>query len=121
MWEKVRVRVRSSQNRGACESACGAISEVRTCVRRTGIYIATQRLTVTFGQSAHGDTPPPLRHADVLNEWSLTPGLQKVPKLYFQNHFSMSANSMLLKMTLKNNVNCEQVNLGIHMMSKMPE
>ena len=27
---------------------------------------------MTFGPSAHGDTPPPLRHADVLNEWSLT-------------------------------------------------
>ena len=27
--------------------------------------------TVTFQPSAHGDTPPPLRHADVLNEWSL--------------------------------------------------
>ena len=26
--------------------------------------------TVTFGPSAHGDTPPPLRHADVLNGWS---------------------------------------------------
>jgi len=26
---------------------------------------------VTFGPSAHGDTPPPLRHADVLNGWSL--------------------------------------------------
>ena len=24
-----------------------------------------------LGPSAHGDTPPPLRHADVLNEWSL--------------------------------------------------
>ena len=28
--------------------------------------------TVTFGPSAHGDTPPPLRHADVLNGWSLS-------------------------------------------------
>ena len=27
--------------------------------------------TMTFGPSAHGDTPPPLRHADVLNGWSL--------------------------------------------------
>jgi hypothetical protein len=27
---------------------------------------------VTLQQSAHGDTPPPLRHADVLNGWSLT-------------------------------------------------
>ena len=27
--------------------------------------------TVTFWPSAHGDTPPPLRHADVLNGWSL--------------------------------------------------
>ena len=26
-----------------------------------------------FRQSAHGDTPPPLRHADVLTEWS--PGM----------------------------------------------
>ena len=26
---------------------------------------------MTFEPSAHGDTPPPLRHADVLNEWSL--------------------------------------------------
>ena len=25
---------------------------------------------MTFGPSAHGDTPPPLRHADVLNGWS---------------------------------------------------
>ena len=28
--------------------------------------------TVTFLPSAHGNTPPPLRHADVLNGWSLT-------------------------------------------------
>ena len=28
-------------------------------------------LTVTFGPSAHGDTPPPLGHAEVLNGWSL--------------------------------------------------
>jgi hypothetical protein len=27
--------------------------------------------TVTFGPSAYGDTSHPLRHADVLNEWSL--------------------------------------------------
>ena len=27
--------------------------------------------TVTFWPLAHGDTPPPLRHADVLNGWSL--------------------------------------------------
>ena len=27
--------------------------------------------TVTFGPSAHGDTPPLLRHADILNGWSL--------------------------------------------------
>ena len=27
--------------------------------------------TVNFGPSAHGDTPPPQRHADVLNGWSL--------------------------------------------------
>ena len=26
---------------------------------------------MTFGPSAHGDTPTPLRHADVLNRWSL--------------------------------------------------
>ena len=26
---------------------------------------------MTFGPLAHGDTPPPLIHADVLNEWSL--------------------------------------------------
>ena len=26
---------------------------------------------MTFGPSAHGGTPPPLRHADVLNGWSL--------------------------------------------------
>ena len=26
---------------------------------------------MTFGPSAHGDTPLPLRHADVLNGWSL--------------------------------------------------
>ena len=25
---------------------------------------------MTFQPSAHGDTPPPLRHADVLNGWS---------------------------------------------------
>ena len=29
--------------------------------------------TVTFRPSAHRDTPPPQRHADVLNEWSLMP------------------------------------------------
>ena len=33
--------------------------------------------TVTFGPSANGDTPPPLRHADVLNEWSLTAFIQR--------------------------------------------
>ena len=27
--------------------------------------------TVTFWPLAHGDTPPPLRHADILNGWSL--------------------------------------------------
>ena len=27
---------------------------------------------MTFGPSAHVDTPPPLRHADVLNGWSLS-------------------------------------------------
>jgi hypothetical protein len=32
--------------------------------------------TVTFWPSANGDTPPALRHADVLNGWSLR---QKVP------------------------------------------
>ena len=38
------MRVRSPKNRGACASACGTIFEVRVCVRRTGKYIATQRL-----------------------------------------------------------------------------
>ena len=35
--------MRSLKNRGAC----GTIFEVRTCVRRTGKYIATQSLVLT--------------------------------------------------------------------------
>ena len=43
---RVRVRVRSPKNQGACGSACGKLFEVRKCVRRTVKYIATQRLYV---------------------------------------------------------------------------
>ena len=42
------VQVRSLKNRGACASACGTFFEVRTCVRLTGEYIATQSL-FTYG------------------------------------------------------------------------
>ena len=44
---KVRVRVRSPKNQGACGSACGKLFEVRKCVRRTVKYIATQRLALS--------------------------------------------------------------------------
>ena len=33
--------------------------------------------TVTFGPLAHVDTPPSLRNADILNEWSLKPNLSQ--------------------------------------------
>ena len=41
---------------------------------------------MTFGPSAHGDTPPPLRHADVLNEWSLSVNVNVSPKAESLGH-----------------------------------
>jgi hypothetical protein len=51
--------------------------------------------TVTFGPSAHGDTPLPLRHADVLNGWSpihfaiVIHTIQKPQKMAGQNTFQI--------------------------------
>ena len=38
---RVRVRVRSLKDQGACASACGTFFEVRVCMRRTLEYLAT--------------------------------------------------------------------------------